>query len=70
MAQTSVEWLEEQFILLESIIGVHGIMYKLIDEAKEKEKEEAIRFANEWEARCNEGNMDSKEQLYEEMYNK
>ena len=28
--QTSVEWLEKEFVKLESTIGVHGVMYKLI----------------------------------------
>jgi hypothetical protein len=40
--QTAVEWLESEFIKLESTIGVYGIMYKLIEQAKEMEKQEII----------------------------
>jgi hypothetical protein len=38
--QTAVEWLESEFIKLESTTGVHGIMYELIEQAKEMEKEQ------------------------------
>jgi hypothetical protein len=41
--QTAVEWLEQEFIKLESTIGVYGIMYKLIDQAKAMEKEQIVR---------------------------
>jgi hypothetical protein len=37
---TAVEWLEQEFIKLESTIGVYGIMYELIEKAKEMEKEQ------------------------------
>jgi hypothetical protein len=40
--QTAVEWLEQEFIKLESTIGVYGIMYKLIDQAKAMEKEQIV----------------------------
>ena len=33
-------------------------------------KVDCLSFAEEWELRCNEKNMDSKEQLYDEIYNK
>ncbi len=38
--QTAIEWLESEFIKLESTTGVHGIMYDLIEQAKEMEKEQ------------------------------
>ena len=38
--QTAVQWLEKQFVKLETTIGVHGVMYELIDQAKEMEKEQ------------------------------
>ena len=38
--KTAVEWLEQEFIKLESTIGVYGIMYELIEQAKEMEKEQ------------------------------
>ena len=37
--QTAVEWLEQEFIKLESTTGVFGVMYELIEQAKEMEKE-------------------------------
>jgi hypothetical protein len=40
MKHTSVEWLEKEFVKLESTIGVHGIMYELIEQAKELEKKQ------------------------------
>lgn len=43
---TPVEWLEKEFIKLESTVGVHGVMYELIDQARSKEKDNMIAFAN------------------------
>lgn len=40
--QTAVEWLEKEFIKLESTIGVHGVMYELIEQAKEMEKQQIM----------------------------
>ena len=40
--QTAVEWLEKQFVKLESTIGVHGVMYEFIEQAKAMEKEQII----------------------------
>jgi len=34
------------------------------------EKEQMIDFAKQWEARQNDGNLDTIEMLYEETYNK
>ena len=42
MKQTAVEWLEKQFVKLESTIGVHGVMYELMEQAKEMEKQQII----------------------------
>lgn len=42
MRQTAVEWLEQEFLKLESTIGVHGIMYELIEKAKVMEKEQIV----------------------------
>ena len=42
MKQTAVSWLEQEFIKLESTIGVHGKMYELIEQAKEMEKQQII----------------------------
>jgi hypothetical protein len=38
--ETAVEWLEKEFNKLEATVGVYGIMYSLIDQAKEMQKEE------------------------------
>ena len=43
MKQTAVEWLEKQFVKLESTIGVHGVMYEFIEQAKQMEKEQMIQ---------------------------
>ena len=69
MAQTSVEWLIEQ--LSSKHIGFE--MYvnankETIEQAKTMHKADCIKFAEQWESRCNEKNMDSKEQLYNETY--
>jgi hypothetical protein len=40
--QTAVQWLEKQFVKLETTIGVHGVMYELIEQAKEMEKEQIV----------------------------
>ena len=37
---TTVEWLEQEFIKLESTIGIHGKMYELLEQAKEMEKKQ------------------------------
>jgi hypothetical protein len=38
--KTAVEWLEKEFNKLEATVGVYGIMYSLIDQAKEMEKQQ------------------------------
>jgi hypothetical protein len=40
--QTAVNWLEQEFIKLESTIGVYGVMYELLEQAKEMEKKQLI----------------------------
>ena len=40
MGQTTIEWLEEEFIKLESTIGVHGVMYELLERAKTMERQQ------------------------------
>jgi hypothetical protein len=44
--QTAVEWLEKEFNKLEATVGVYGIMYSLIDQAKEKQQEELEKELN------------------------
>jgi hypothetical protein len=45
MKQTAVEWLEKEFIKLESTVGVHGVMHELIEKAKEMERQQMVDFA-------------------------
>ena len=40
--QTAVKWLEKEFVKLESTIGVHGVMYELMEQAKEMEKQQIM----------------------------
>jgi hypothetical protein len=44
--QTAVEWLEKEFNKLEATVGVYGIMYSLIDQAKEMESEQLEKELN------------------------
>lgn len=64
MAETLVDW------LINKLFGKNGLILfaEVIEEAKEKHKEECIKFAEQWELRCNEKDMDSKEQLYDKIY--
>ena len=67
MKQTAIEWLEKQFVKLESTIGVHGVMYEIIEQAKEMEKEQIIQayYQNGWNDNDNEHNA---EQYYNQTY--
>lgn len=38
--QTALQWLEQEFIKLESTVGVYGVMYELIEQAKIMEEEQ------------------------------
>ena len=60
--QTAVSWLEQEFIKLESTIGVHGKMYELIEQAKQMEKEQIIDAAERWKG------TDFAEKYYAETY--
>jgi len=44
--KTALQWLEQEFVKLEYVIGVHGVMYELIDKAMEMEKEQK---AEDWQ---------------------
>jgi hypothetical protein len=65
--QTAVEWLEKEFVKLESTIGVHGVMYELIEQAKEMEKQQIMDAVDGFplDKRHLEG-----EQYYNETYKK
>lgn len=66
---TAVEWLEQEFIKLESTTGVFGIMYELIEKAKEIEKEHLMMAFND--GKINQVlNKRNSEQYYNEVYGK
>lgn len=44
--RTALEWLEYEFVKLESTVGVHSSMYHLIEKAMAVEKEEMCDFAD------------------------
>jgi hypothetical protein len=46
--QTALDWLETEFVKLEQSIGVHNKFYELIEKAKAIEKQQMIKFANDF----------------------
>ena len=67
--QTAVEWLEKEFNKLEATVGVYGIMYSLIDQAKEMEKQQIIEAINDFSVN-QWGEFLSGEEYYNETYGK
>ena len=68
MKQTAVKWLEKQFVKLESTIGVHGVMYEIIEQAKKMEKEQIVDAYDKGE--FNQGCNGDAEQYYNETFKK
>ena len=71
MKQTAVDWLEKQFVKLESTIGVHGVMYEIIEQAKAMEKEQimdAFSVGCQVESTRLIGYQGMSEQYYNETY--
>ncbi|MFY8161637.1 MAG: hypothetical protein ACOVNU_09935 [Candidatus Kapaibacteriota bacterium] len=66
--QTSIDLLEKELIRRGVIRMGFIIPDDLYKQANVNHKQDCINFAEQWEARCNEGNMDSKEQLYNEIF--
>lgn len=54
---TAVEWLEQEFIKLESTIGVYGKMYELIEHAKQMEKTQIVESWNDGNLLGRNGNI-------------
>jgi hypothetical protein len=46
--QSSIDWLEEEFVKLESTIGVQGVFYELLEQAKAMHREEQERLSLNW----------------------
>lgn len=70
MAQTSVEWIYNELVVFMTGNSDFESAEELFNHGKAIHKEDCINFAEQWQERCNEKNMDSKEQLYDEIYNK
>ena len=66
--QTAVQWLEKQFVKLETPIGVHGIMYELIEQAKAMEKEQIMDAWKHGNIPTFLGRVLTAEQYYKENY--
>ena len=66
--QTAVGWLEKEFIKLEATIGVYSKMYELVEQAKEMEKQQMIKFANDF--LFHENTDLTAEQYYNQTYKK
>jgi len=66
--QTAVQWLEKQFVKLETTIGVHGIMYELIEQAKAMEKEQIMDAWKHGNIPTFLGRVLTAEQYYKENY--
>lgn len=39
---TAVSWIEKEFNKLEQLVGVYSVMYEIIEQAKELEKQQRI----------------------------
>jgi hypothetical protein len=71
MAQlTAVEWIYNELVVFMTGNSDFESAEELFRHGRAMHKAECISFAEQWELRCNEGNMDSKEQLYNETFNK
>ena len=68
--QTAVEWLEKEFIKLESTIGVYGVMYELLEQAKKIEKEQIMNAVYDSMGTNFDPNMGRAELYYNEKYGK
>jgi len=66
--QTAVKWLEKEFVKLESTIGIHGVMYELIEQAKAMEREQIMDAYIEASPRLSDIITESAEQYYNETY--
>jgi hypothetical protein len=68
--RTALEWLEYEFVKLESTVGVHSSMYHLIDKAKEMEKWQIMNaYDTGWLDCKNSGGKELNDQYYFETFN-
>jgi hypothetical protein len=66
--QTALQWLEQEFVKLEYVIGVHSVMYKLIDKAMQMEKEQIMEAVYDSMGTNFDPNMGRAELYYKEKY--
>ena len=66
--QSSIDWLEQEFVKLEATVGVHSVMYELIDKAKAMHKEEMIDAVNFGDERGKITTYSTAEQYYNETF--
>ena len=66
--QSSIEWLEQEFVKLEATVGVYSVMYELIDKAKAMHKQEIIDAANKLLYRGTGPGDTAAEQYYNETF--
>jgi hypothetical protein len=66
--QSSIDWLEQEFVKLEATVGVHSVMYELIDKAKVMHREETEHFGAMCCLRTTQKNQWSLEGLYNETF--
>ena len=66
--KTAVEWLEKEFVKLEVTIGVHGVMYEIIEQAKEMEKKQIIDAVYDGMGTNFDPNMGRARQYYNQKY--
>jgi hypothetical protein len=65
--RTAVEWLEYEFVKLESTVGVHSSMYHLIEKAMEMER---MQIQDAYDAGLFDGSMDDVDnRLHKNYYN-
>ena len=62
--QSSIDWLEEEFVKLESTIGVQGVFYELLEQAKAMHKQELLNIFN-----CGRNFQATGEGTFNEIYN-
>jgi hypothetical protein len=65
-----VDWLKEEFLKLESTVGVQGVFYELLEQAKAMHKEEIVKavkygFNKEYFT----PNFQDQEELFKQYYN-
>ena len=67
--QSSIDWLEQEFVKLEATVGVHSVMYELIEQAKEMHKKETKKHFNNGYANGSDNWGDGSGKTAEQYYN-